>query len=301
MTQQRVSPVVITSVLPATVTLSVQGALGQSANLQEWKDSAGSVLGRVDNLGNILQSGANQSIRTTDNGGLIGWPSATFSRNPSTGAISMNQQNFAGAGLIIPAGNPGTVSIVVRGAASQTANLFEAQNSAGTNLITITASGDLFTPGGSARSARFRYFDGTNATGTYIDTQIVTNSLTMAARSTTATTVIVRGVASQTADLLQIQDNTGAVLALVASNGAAFFTTLQNSTGQNVIRLEANRNLTLLTGGTGTHGGGAAVAFIANATTVPTTNPTNGGILYVEAGALKYRGSSGTVTTLGAA
>lgn len=48
-------------------------------------------------------------------------------------------------------------------------------------------------------------------------------------------------------------------------------------------------------------GSGVGVAFIANATTVPTTNPTGGGIIYVEAGALKYRGSSGTVTTLAAA
>ena len=46
-------------------------------------------------------------------------------------------------------------------------------------------------------------------------------------------------------------------------------------------------------------GGGAGVVFVANATVMPTTNPTGGGILYVEAGALKYRGSSGTVTTLG--
>ena len=35
--------------------------------------------------------------------------------------------------------------------------------------------------------------------------------------------------------------------------------------------------------------------------TAPSTNLTGGGILYVESGALKYRGSSGTVTTLGAA
>jgi hypothetical protein len=33
--------------------------------------------------------------------------------------------------------------------------------------------------------------------------------------------------------------------------------------------------------------------------TAPSANLTGGGILYVEAGALKYRGSSGTVTTLG--
>lgn len=45
-------------------------------------------------------------------------------------------------------------------------------------------------------------------------------------------------------------------------------------------------------------GSGAGVMFMANATTVPTTNPTGGGILYVTGGALKYRGSSGTVTNL---
>lgn len=50
-------------------------------------------------------------------------------------------------------------------------------------------------------------------------------------------------------------------------------------------------------GGT-SFGSGALVMFIANATTAPTTDPTGGGILYVESGALKYRGSSGTVTTI---
>jgi hypothetical protein len=47
--------------------------------------------------------------------------------------------------------------------------------------------------------------------------------------------------------------------------------------------------------------GGVGVIAIANATVVSTGTPTSGGILYVESGALKYKGSSGTVTTLGAA
>lgn len=46
------------------------------------------------------------------------------------------------------------------------------------------------------------------------------------------------------------------------------------------------------------YGGGEKVVFIANATTAPSTNPTSGGVLYVDSGALKYRGSSGTVTTI---
>ena len=51
-------------------------------------------------------------------------------------------------------------------------------------------------------------------------------------------------------------------------------------------------------GTTNQFGSGGRVIGIANATTVPTTNPTGGGVLYVEAGALKFRGSSGTVTTI---
>ena len=43
---------------------------------------------------------------------------------------------------------------------------------------------------------------------------------------------------------------------------------------------------------------GAGVIGIGNCATVPTTNPVNAGVLYVQAGALKFRGSSGTVTTI---
>jgi len=52
---------------------------------------------------------------------------------------------------------------------------------------------------------------------------------------------------------------------------------------------------------TGAFGGGLGVLGIANAGTVPSTNPGGGGVLYAQAGALKWRGSSGTVTTIAAA
>ena len=61
------------------------------------------------------------------------------------------------------------------------------------------------------------------------------------------------------------------------------------------MRLDSSGNLGL---GGASFGSGAVVMFIANATTAPTNNPTGGGVLYVEGGALKYRGSSGTVTTI---
>ena len=48
-------------------------------------------------------------------------------------------------------------------------------------------------------------------------------------------------------------------------------------------------------------GSGTGVIGLANVGTLPTTNPTGGGVLYADAGALKWRGSSGTVTTIAAA
>lgn len=71
--------------------------------------------------------------------------------------------------------------------------------------------------------------------------------------------------------------------ALVASNG---------STTGNIVEFRDNTTVMfrILDGGT---------VFIGNQTAPGT--PTGGGYLYVESGALKYKGSSGTVTTLGAA
>jgi hypothetical protein len=46
---------------------------------------------------------------------------------------------------------------------------------------------------------------------------------------------------------------------------------------------------------------GAGVIAIANASTLPSGTPSGGGVVYVEAGALKYKGSSGTVTTMAVA
>lgn len=59
----------------------------------------------------------------------------------------------------------------------------------------------------------------------------------------------------------------------------------------------SNASVVFLHGASST-GGGLGVVAIANANTVPTTNPTGGGVLYVQSGALKYRGSSGTITTI---
>jgi hypothetical protein len=46
-------------------------------------------------------------------------------------------------------------------------------------------------------------------------------------------------------------------------------------------------------------GGSGGVVGLHNVDAPPSANPSSGGVLYVEEGALKYRGSNGTVTVLG--
>jgi hypothetical protein len=70
---------------------------------------------------------------------------------------------------------------------------------------------------------------------------------------------------------------------------------IRNSADSPTFNLDDTGNVGI---GTGTFGTSAAkVLGLANAT-APSTSPVGMGQLYVEAGALKYRGSSGTVTTI---
>lgn len=88
----------------------------------------------------------------------------------------------------------------------------------------------------------------------------------------------------------------GSTLTIYAGSGAAYV----YAAGVERMRVEGSG--VSLVGGAGSYCSGDKVLFIANCATPPGgTNPSGGGILYVEAGALKYRGSSGTVTTLAAA
>jgi hypothetical protein len=79
------------------------------------------------------------------------------------------------------------------------------------------------------------------------------------------------------------------VLAVRANTG-------DTTASTNVIYATSGKNLGLNTGAQ--FGSGNGVIGIANAATNPSSNPTGGGVLYVDNGALKYRGSNGTVTTI---
>jgi hypothetical protein len=77
-------------------------------------------------------------------------------------------------------------------------------------------------------------------------------------------------------------------------NSTAFITFTTNFAER--LRITGTGNVGI--GTTAQFGSGAKVVGLVNATTVPSTNPTGGGVLYAEGGALKWRGSSGTVTII---
>ena len=89
----------------------------------------------------------------------------------------------------------------------------------------------------------------------------------------------------------------GTQRAQISSAGGLSVGTTTDAGAGNILVTDAKATNVLVNGATD-KGGGTGVEAIKNATTVPTTNPTGGGVLYSEGGALKWRGSSGTVTTI---
>ena len=181
----------------AAVGLIIKGAASQTADLQQWQDSTGAVRTKIDSVGHI------RGQRASFANGTSWFDDATLN-------ISPYLTNVAG--------------VIVRGLASQTANLQEWQNSAGSILVRITAAGDYQVGGTIAINAsrdmapRLLYVNGAA-------TSASANVLTTAA----VVGMIIRGAASQTADLTQWQDSAGTVLANITSGGNLVFTQAGNN------------------------------------------------------------------------
>ncbi|MEV5429120.1 hypothetical protein [Streptomyces sp. NPDC052701] len=96
------------------------------------------------------------------------------------------------------------------------------------------------------------------------------------------------------ADVLQTDDS-------LVVGGALRVPTVQGSVasgGTLTLRSTAHATKGTINIGASQWNDGTNVLLLGNTTAAPSSNPTGGGYLYVEAGALKYRGSSGTVTTI---
>jgi hypothetical protein len=153
------------------------------------------------------------------------------------------------------------------------------------------------------------YANTTTGAQTVAGTVTTPAQASITARSAGTKGLVVKGAALQSAgtvgSIMEWQDSAGTILGRVDQQQGNFRwdysirTNALNGTSDNiqVAVLPGSKNIQF-GGGAAAVGGGSGVLGITNATTVPTSNPTGGGILYVDSGSLKYRGPSGTVTTL---
>ena len=197
--------------------------------------------------------------------------------------------------LALNSGAAGETSLVIRGAASQTGDTIAVRDSSSNTIAGFSATGRLYSGvSGSGQT----YLGGLNLGAV----NTVATQLGVIAGASTTVGAVIRGASSQSANLQEWQNSGGTAIARISSNGQISTPAILGTTdGLAAISIGVSSRNVQFAALTQSFGGGAGVLGIANATTVPTTNPTGGGILYVEAGALKYRGSSGTITTLGAA
>lgn len=260
----------------------VRGGASQTGNLSEWQDSAGAVVASVTPTGSAVvgpggqihdaRLSVNASSATAIGAAVKGAAAQTANLaeyQDSTGGVAalVNPTGaiVAGGGVVLSArlsvytASAGTSGVVIRQAASQTAQPFQVQDSAGAVVLATTPSGSMAL-GANTVLGRFSVLTGSAATAG----------------------VVVRGVASQSAELSAWQDSAGGQVARVSSFGSAYFANVGVGNGA-------------------TLGGGSRVLAMENASIVPNVNPTGGGVLYAEAGALKWRGSAGTITQMAAA
>jgi hypothetical protein len=166
---------------------------------------------------------------------------------------------------------------------SKVAPDFVAQNILTSGNITTTAGyvgvGSALPSSGGIRLANNTELTSRTSGGTVITVAYVSISGNLNFGSTTAANSNVNGSTVQ--------------VKYPASTGYLSWGTTSTEHG----RLDANSNLLL---GTASAPTSAAKCIVLANGTAPSTNIT-GGTVYVESGALKYRGSAGTITTLGAA
>lgn len=228
---------------PATPGFAIRGAASQTANLQEWQDSAGTILGRVNNIGEIVTSTTvyanniqnNTSFWSINNNGMASFTARNATNIPMTitGASAqtadllllrsnglttqfrVDPNGMTIANSLGVAGSPSGIAyayfntpvasakaVVVRSAASQTASVFETQDVSGSVRFYIDA----------AHNANF------SASSWF---QNSTGRLTIGLSSASAVGLTVRGAASQSANLQEWQNSAGTIQASIDANGMA--------------------------------------------------------------------------------
>jgi hypothetical protein len=228
----------------------VRGFASQTANLQEWQDSAGTVYAFINPFGQLsigqsptIYSNARISINTvattvvgqvirgqaSQTADLQQWQNSAgtvITRVRPDGQIGVGSTLITGTNFFVN-NTISTTNVVatIRGAASQTANLQEWQNSAGIVLATVSN-------GGTIKSGAFA---SPTDLGSYINFNSTLGAMLVGTRAAANVGVIIKGEASQAANLQEWQNSTGTILSKVDASGAMF--TITPTAGSNTTQV----------------------------------------------------------------
>jgi hypothetical protein len=222
---------IATSASPTFGGLTLNGALGVGVSVPQYA---------VDVNGDVNVSGAfrvNGVTICTSSGCTAGGGSGNYIQN----GTSIQTANLAIQG----ASGTNTVALV-RGATGQTANIFAVQTSTGTNLLSVTPSGQVgvataspnypldvngdINTNGSLRVNGTAVCSSTSGctpvagSNNYIQNGTSLQVANFAVQSAGASSIggVIRGASGQTADLLQVQANNGTVLFSSSANGNGY-------------------------------------------------------------------------------
>ena len=217
-------------------------------NLQEWQDSSGGLLARVQADGTIYSASNintnNFNVAVSTGNILVGGSSSIRFNGTSNIHFGTTTPTAGVAQVQITNATTTAVGLIVKGAASQTGDLQQWQNSAGTVLGSVSSAGSITAPSfivtGStvpangiylpasgqlgvaiASSLVFRFFTDGGVTQSGVGTSTFNQSFVTSKSDTL--TLRVRGFSSQTTNLQEWQNSTPTTLTAITSAGTINF------------------------------------------------------------------------------
>ena len=195
----------------------IRGFASQSVNLQEWQDSTNAVLAAVNSAGEVVTTAIRSNDGNTNkyisaNGNAFAYStfgSHTFTLwNGSAYAAQFTLSNTTQSALL-STNAAGLKGLVIKGVASQTANLQEWQDSTGTILGSLSAAGDLTVKSGT--------FNGTLTVNGHIISGNTSGTTTVAVNANAGTGGSASISGNDTAGVVTVNTGTGAAAGIQAT------------------------------------------------------------------------------------